>query len=94
MHNEPLRWTRTSYRLVDVRRKGARELLSRNISGGPSCERREIARRRTEEKRVDTFHRLRATTTAADPPRDCASSSKKIGPPSKMGACDALEPHC
>jgi len=29
---------------------------------GTSCERRKIARRRAEEKRADTLHRLRATT--------------------------------
>ena len=43
-----------------------------------SCERRRT-RRRTEEERAEAFFPLRATTTAADSPRDCASSSKAKG---------------
>jgi hypothetical protein len=39
-----------------------------------SCERRKIARRRTEEERAEAFFPLRATTTPADIQRDCASS--------------------
>ncbi len=47
------------------------------------CERRQIARRRTEEKGAEAFFPLRAPTTAADPTRDCASSKPKrnsVGP--------------
>jgi hypothetical protein len=77
MHNEPLRWTRTSYRLVNVRRKDVEELLSRNKSCGLGDAMEQGAPSRAE----------RAI-------EHCASSSKKIGPSSKMGACDAFEPHC
>ena len=38
------------------------------------CERRQIARRRTEEKGAEAFFPLRTPTTATDPTRDCASS--------------------
>src|SRR4029453_1352761 len=40
----------------------------------PNCERRKIARRRTEEERAEAFFPRRATTTSADTLRDCASS--------------------
>jgi hypothetical protein len=46
------------------------------------CERREIARRRTEKERAEAFFPLRATTTAADSSRDCASSPQKGRQPS------------
>jgi hypothetical protein len=36
-------------------------------------ERRKIARRRTEQERGEAFYPPRATTTAADSKRDCAS---------------------
>ena len=45
----------------------------------PDCERRKIARRRTEEERAEAFFPLRETTTAADSTRDCASNHKQIG---------------
>jgi hypothetical protein len=45
----------------------------------PDCERRKIARRRTEEQRAEASFPLRETTTAADSTRDCASNHKQIG---------------
>jgi hypothetical protein len=36
----------------------------------------EIARRRTEKERAEVFFPLRATTTAADPPRDARAARK------------------
>jgi hypothetical protein len=47
------------------------------------CERRQIEHRRTEEKGAEASFPLRATTTAADPSRDCASSGFRrtsVGP--------------
>jgi S-adenosylmethionine:tRNA ribosyltransferase-isomerase len=45
------------------------------IAPYPELRASEIARRRTEEERAEAFFPLRATTTTADSPRDCASSS-------------------
>jgi hypothetical protein len=50
------------------------------------CERRQIARRRTEEKRVEASFPLRATTTAVDPERDARAAHKN----GRVIAADAL----
>ena len=79
---------RTSRHASSASERGRQRLQGAILAGGASnqtlreqlkelsCERRKIARRRTEEERAEAFFPLRATTTAADSPRDCASSSK------------------
>jgi hypothetical protein len=41
------------------------------------CERRQIARRRTEEERAEALFPPRATTTAPDSERDCANKAAR-----------------
>jgi hypothetical protein len=46
----------------------------RNKTSPACCERRQIARRRTEEERAEALFPLRVTATAPDSKRDCVSS--------------------
>jgi S-adenosylmethionine:tRNA ribosyltransferase-isomerase len=46
------------------------------IAAYPELRASGIARRRTEEERAEAFFPLRATTTAADPPRDARAAPK------------------